>query len=851
VQRRLRVGPVGDRSEVEADHVAVAVVRALREPRPGPTGSPDMSDEVAARRIAGRIRRSATAGIVGEAGGALDADTDAAIRRAAGRGRPLDDRVRRRMERGFGADLSAVRVHADATADDLSRRIQAQAFTTGNDIFFARQQYDPSSSRGEHLLAHELTHVVQQGATGGVRRSTVIRRVPAAFVGERTRLEQDPRTTPNAFTNFFGLDSWGTLLDSVDQYSRVKEDAIALRERRMGVLVTNVTSWRQDYAKSVSAHKNDASDDARSAEVSDTGALGSKIVRERRELGDVKGTLAVQGAGPALSPEPGATKKHGATATLNKDVIASYDRKLTESAGLPLPSGSACDVFAQYQVEGSALVSVVSPLQGKITVWVPLDALTIGGAARVESAVPTGPLPRSKTPAPPVEHFLAGMQHHDIAESTPLFPHPPKIDDVQQGGLGDCYLHAAVLSVVHRNPADIVAMMKDEGGTVTVRLYDVTTGPPKTFTPRLVRLKKSAVWTEYERREKGVAKGPVFYESYAKGALWVKMLEKAYAAAGMSGLGAALVGAPSYGEIASGFTSTAMEHLLGQEADISFVAMQTGVGVNAALLPTGVLRLPWSSAEQSAYDLAKAATEDKEAAYASLVSFDILHDVAAVDAWMNFVAKVDIEAKVRVLASKGSADYRKGEIRLDDFITLFREEHLEERLAKPVNDWLAAKRLYPGRRGTGKYTANQLALFGRIRTLLNSGGYAGVATKSEVGRTVGGTGHSGGESKTKGIAGGHAYAVLGFKPDKDPSELQPGELVMIRLRNPWGSYGRQYEARQGDKLKVKKAVPTGDAATDTAATEKIHSDTPGGDFDVELSDLTKRFAWLDSSAARR
>ena len=641
------------------------------------------------------------------------------------------------------------------------------------------------------------------------------------------------------------------MVDAADEYSQLKEDAIAQRERRMGVLVTNVTSWKDEYGKSVSAHKNDASDDARSAEVSDTGLLGSKIARERAELGNVKGTLGVHGAGPALSPEPAPTKKHGAKATLSKNVIASYDRKLANSSGLDLPSGSACDVFGEYPTEGSALVSVVSPLQGKITVWVPLDAITIAEAARVDSAIPTGPLPKSKTPAPPEEFLLAGMQHFDIAEATPLFPHPPAIEDVQQGGLGDCYLHAAVLSIVHRNPADIVSMMKDEGGTVAVRLYDVTSGPPKTFTPRLVRVKKSAVWNVYQRREKGVDKGQGFTESYAKGALWVKMLEKAYAAAGMSGLGTALVGAPSYGEIASGFTAVSLEHLLGQEAEMSVEAMQTGVGVNAALLPTGVLRLPWSSAERSAHDLAKAATEDKEAAYAGLVSFDILHDVAAVDAWMDFVAKVDIEAKVRALASKGSADYRKGEIRLEDFIALFRDEGLEDRLAKPVNDWLAAKRLYPGHRGTGKYTANQLALFGRIRALLSSGGYAAVGSKAEVGRTVGGTGHSGGESKTKGIAGGHAYAVLGFKPDKDPAALVPGELVMIRLRNPWGSYGRQYEALQGDKLKVKKAAPTGDAAKDIAATEKIHSDTPGGDFDVELSDLTKRFAWLDMSAARR
>jgi hypothetical protein len=66
------------------------------------------------------------------------------------------------MEPALGADFSGVRVHADAGADALNQSLQARAFTTGQDVFFRQGAYNPGSSSGRELLAHELTHVVQQ-----------------------------------------------------------------------------------------------------------------------------------------------------------------------------------------------------------------------------------------------------------------------------------------------------------------------------------------------------------------------------------------------------------------------------------------------------------------------------------------------------------------------------------------------------------------------------------------------------------------------------------------------------------------------------------------------------------------
>lgn len=106
-----------------------------------------------------RVQRSASA-----EGGALDSGIEGRIDSARSGGRTLDESVRGKMEPAFGADFGGVKVHTDANAHQLNHSLQARAFTTGSDIFFRKGEYSPGSSSGQELLAHELTHVVQQGA---------------------------------------------------------------------------------------------------------------------------------------------------------------------------------------------------------------------------------------------------------------------------------------------------------------------------------------------------------------------------------------------------------------------------------------------------------------------------------------------------------------------------------------------------------------------------------------------------------------------------------------------------------------------------------------------------------------
>ena len=86
------------------------------------------------------------------------------LRAARGKGNPLPEPVRQRMQAGMGADFSGVRIHADAPAFLMTRLLKARAFASGTDIFFSPNRYAPGTRDGDHLLAHELAHTLQQGA---------------------------------------------------------------------------------------------------------------------------------------------------------------------------------------------------------------------------------------------------------------------------------------------------------------------------------------------------------------------------------------------------------------------------------------------------------------------------------------------------------------------------------------------------------------------------------------------------------------------------------------------------------------------------------------------------------------
>lgn len=266
IQAKLKVGPAGDRYERQADHVADQVMRMTEPANPVQRHEDAIQAEPLASSITPLVQRvssfitplvqrqgeeeeiqtkpliqrqgeeeeiqtkSATAAGGFEAGSAFESRLSA----ARGGGRPLTDGVRGQMEAGFGADFSGVRIHTGSESAELNRAVSAQAFTHGKDIYLGADRYDPGTMPDKRLLAHELTHVVQQTGTGSVRRqsnaaqakpSGVLQRVLAFKPGD---LEGELTFKAKA-AGFFGKKStWAQIQQTLKAYWADPKHPIAL-----------------------------------------------------------------------------------------------------------------------------------------------------------------------------------------------------------------------------------------------------------------------------------------------------------------------------------------------------------------------------------------------------------------------------------------------------------------------------------------------------------------------------------------------------------------------------------------------------------------------------------------------
>ena len=197
IQRKLTVSQPGDSYEQEADRVAETVVSM--SDNAGATGAldrkeaPDLDiqracpkcEEVARQAMAPEeeeekklhrqktpeeeeeekpLQGKAAPGGVQGVSDEVETGISSEVQRG---GEPLSASVREFMEPRMGYDLGPVRIHTGAQAGQLARSVNALAFTVGRDVVFGNSQYSPETNEGKRLLAHELTHVVQQTGAGG------------------------------------------------------------------------------------------------------------------------------------------------------------------------------------------------------------------------------------------------------------------------------------------------------------------------------------------------------------------------------------------------------------------------------------------------------------------------------------------------------------------------------------------------------------------------------------------------------------------------------------------------------------------------------------------------------------
>lgn len=210
IQMKMAVNKPGDKFEQEADLMANKVMRM-----PAPVSGKDEKlqrapEEKLQKKEEDKIQKKEDDKLQkapaneeklqrkgGDSAPSVNSNVQTAIQNKTGGGHPLSSDVRGYMEPRFNADFSNVRVHNDAESGNLSNQLSARAFTYQNHVFFSHDQYQPGTSEGKQLLAHELTHTIQQGHS--VQRSPQV----------------STTTTPPPVQRFLGIDipSWQDVLD--------------------------------------------------------------------------------------------------------------------------------------------------------------------------------------------------------------------------------------------------------------------------------------------------------------------------------------------------------------------------------------------------------------------------------------------------------------------------------------------------------------------------------------------------------------------------------------------------------------------------------------------------------------
>jgi hypothetical protein len=202
VQAKLQVGPPADRYEQEADRVADQV---LRMPEPG-AGAPPVPTKLVSGPSAVRrqldeaedekVPPTLQTKRVGSDRPVMSSAVDDYVRGLSGRGQPLSDETRRYFEPRFVSSFDRVRIHTDAAGAQSAGALRARAYTVGHHVVFSAGQYDPHSDHGRRLLAHELTHTIQQRGSGlAVQRYADCgppEACPARLAGEIGRAQTRP-----------------------------------------------------------------------------------------------------------------------------------------------------------------------------------------------------------------------------------------------------------------------------------------------------------------------------------------------------------------------------------------------------------------------------------------------------------------------------------------------------------------------------------------------------------------------------------------------------------------------------------------------------------------------------------
>lgn len=675
------------------------------------------------------------------------------------RGEGLPAALEAPLGKGLARPVPSATIHVDAAAGRAARALGARAFTRGSSVYFGEGAWQPGSEAGQRLLAHELAHVARHhegrlappvsgspmSAPGDeaereaeqAERAMVPTRASANQLAARPPPPSSPPANPRSTTLLrakYGdakeparADAWKLWAATQrPNFATTPADLVhCLRETNDRVLV----ELREDngfalWVRQIAGQDSDA-------------AL--------EQLG-LPTRVTKTAANPLPTADPGAPARVLAKVELCYAPPMQIDALQVPAQG----SGTQLEIGTELIVSG---VNVANPD------WLDVD-LRDDPIASTRGVVPR----QSVVELPQTDGYA------DLGK-VPLFGGAgPVADDVAQGAVGDCYLHAGLLSIVASEPALIRKMMIDEGKRVLVRFYDRQIDQQRvTHTPRWFAVTKevvvrtSTVSTMMGWSSKQV-QTPVF--AAVDTALWPAMIEKAWAVRESEGKNR-----PSYAYIAASETDRVFEAILGRSAESDRIPLGESDG-NPIQTSRAKLVSEWGLTETQAG---------------------------------QFVAAVR-KAPPGVVADKALA----GELVR---AVLERDNPLA---CRAMLDYIGTR--FEGGLGSKDYSPRARLVFASILESLAEGKKIAIGTAAFPESHD--KGPSGENLSVAGLAGPHAYAVIG-------AVTSPTQRYYLQVRNPWGAtktgLGRGY-------------VEQGPLALQGVAKPGI------GEFYVELSDVMRYFA---------
>ena len=206
IQTKLTINQPNDPYEKEADSMADKVVQRLNDK--SFSGSENNSNHFFNKHPSSVQRKCASCEKEEKLQKKSDStpqtvstNIESSLNSSKGSGSQLSENTLQQMESSFGADFSRVRIHNDSSSVQMNKDLHAQAFTHDNDIYFNSGKYNSNNKDGQHLLAHELTHVVQQSGGKNIQRQEEVISDTNNGTGTQARFLTNDSVTPGRRSN--------------------------------------------------------------------------------------------------------------------------------------------------------------------------------------------------------------------------------------------------------------------------------------------------------------------------------------------------------------------------------------------------------------------------------------------------------------------------------------------------------------------------------------------------------------------------------------------------------------------------------------------------------------------------